>query len=326
MDTQLLQPTNENIMRCAAKLNGGGLVAFPTETVYALGAVATDSAAVKRLYDVKKRPSDNPLIVAVSKKSAIDGVAKNIPPKARVLIERFMPGALTLLLDKADCIPDIVTAGSSTVAVRIPNNPIALKLIDLVRKPVVVPSANTSSKPSPTLASHVADDLKGKIDYILDGGESEIGIESTIVDTRTEPPTVYRVGGVTLDKLKAAIGDVVVRRDGKKSIKYAPQADILFSAFYDNMSDNICRKYDELTARGRKTLILCLNCNKKKYGDRAVFTVGKDYSEYAHNLFARLRKADAERYDAVIAEGVEPKGIGESLVNRLIKISGGQII
>ncbi len=327
MTTQILQPIPSNLLRCAAKLKAGGLVAFPTETVYALGAVATDGEAVRKVYDVKGRPKNKPLIVAVAKKSDIEKVAVNIPEKAKILIDKFMPGALTLLLDRAACIPDIVTAGSDTVAVRIPNNPIALKLIELTGKPVVVPSANTSDKPSPTLAEHVKDDLDGKIEYILDGGASDIGIESTIIDARTDPPSVLRGGGVPVDLIESAIGEVEFKRESlAMSSSYTPAAEVLFSAYYNDMSRNICSRYDYLSARGSKVVIVCLDSNKEKYGSRNVYSAGSDYTEYAHNLFAILRRADSECYDAVIAEGVKPEGIGLSLINRLIKVSGGMII
>lgn len=325
--TQILQPTAGNILRCAATLKSGGLVAFPTETVYALGAIATDAAAVDKVYAVKGRPHDKPLIVAVSKKSDISKVVRAVPQKAQVLIDMFMPGALTLILDRASNIPDAVTSGGEAVAVRIPKSDIALKLIELAGKPVVVPSANTTDRPSPTLAEHVKDDLDGKIDYILDGGASEIGIESTIIDVRTEPPTVLRVGGVSVDDIEAAIGQVSYKRESVAfSAGYTPSADVLFSAYYVGMSDNINARYDALTAVGRRPVIVCLDCNSEKYGNRNLYVAGADYATYAHNLFALLRKADAERYDAIIAEGVKPDGIGKSLISRLIKVSGGNII
>lgn len=313
-------------MRCASRLKAGGLVAFPTETVYALGAVATDAKAVKKVFEVKNRPMDKALIVAVAKKSDIKKVVKFIPQKAQILIDKFMPGALTLVFDRADVIPDEVTAGSDSVAVRIPDNAVAQKLIELAGAPVVVPSANTSDKTSPTLAQHVKDDLDGKIEYILDGGASKIGIESTIVDMRTEPPTVLRAGGVTVEQLKQAIGEVKAKREDAKLSGYMPNAEVLFSAYYEGMADNICKRYDELTAQQKKVAVLCLDGNRERYGGREVFTVGDSYEAYAHNLFAVLRKADGEHYDAVIAEGVNPAGLGESLIARLIKLSGGLII
>lgn len=326
MDTRILQPTEENILRCASVLKAGGLVAFPTETVYALGAAATNADAVKRVFEVKGRPLDRPLIVAVAKKSDIARVVKSVPQKAQTLIDKFMPGALTLLFDRADCIPDVVTAGSSSVAVRIPDNPTAIKLIALTGAPVVVPSANTSDGPSPTLAQHVFDDLNGKIEYILDGGASEIGIESTVVDVRVNPPLILRGGGVPAADIESAIGKVAFKREDAKSSDYSPRAEVLFSAYYDGMPQNICARYDELTAKGRAVVVLCLDGNRAAYGDRKTYSVGGSYTEYAHNLFACLRKADAEHCDNVIAEGVEPVGIGLSLINRLVKISRGQII
>lgn len=326
MKTEILQPSDINIMRCASALKAGELVAFPTETVYALGATATNAAAVEKVFDVKKRPHDKPLIVAVSKKSDIRKVVKTVPNKAKTLIEKFMPGALTLVFDRADIIPDIVTAGTDSVAVRIPDNRIAEKLIALSGAPVVVPSANTSDKASPTRAEHVLEDLDGKIPYILNGGESDIGIESTIVDIRTSPPTVLRAGGVTVAQIERAIGKVVSRREDVKTASYMPNAEVMFSAYYDGMAKNICARYDERTAHGESVVIVCLDGNKHAYGNRTVFSVGRNYKEYAHNLFAVLRRADAEHYDAVIAEGVDPSGIGASLIARLIKLSGGLII
>lgn len=325
--TEILEPTDINVLRCSKRLKDGELVAFPTETVYALGAVATSAEAVGKVFEVKNRPQDRPLIVAVSKKSDIGSVVKSIPDKAKKLIDAFMPGALTLVFDRADCIPDIVTAGSDSVAVRIPDNPIALKLIELARAPVVVPSANTSEKPSPTLAKHVKDDLDSKIEFILDGGASEIGIESTIVDIRTEPPTVLRAGGVTVEDIQRVIGPVASKRQPTKlAVDYKPTAEILFSAYYEGMIENIAARYDMLVKNGRSAVILALETNVASYGERNVLSVGKNYGEYAHNLFAALRKADEQHCDVVIAEGVDRAGLGESLIARLIKLSGGNII
>ncbi len=326
MDTEILQPTDVNILRCASRLKAGEVIAFPTETVYALGAVATNSDAVKKVYDIKRRPYDKPLIVAVSKKSDIHKVVKAVPQKAQKLIDEFMPGALTLILERSEIIPDIVTAGADRVAVRIPDNKIAQKLIGLAGMPVVVPSANTSDKASPTLAAHVKDDLDGQIPCILDGGASKIGIESTIVDCTADPPIIVRAGGVTVESIKSIIGEVHINKTGQKLSGYMPNAEVMFSAYFDGMIQNICDKYDEVSKQGKTVAILCLDGNRAQYGSRKVFTVGKDYSAYAHNLFASLRLADAQHYDSIIAEGVDPSGIGESLIARLIQLSGGMII
>lgn len=327
MQTKVLKPTKANIELCAKSLRCGELVSFPTETVYALGALATDAAAVEKVFRVKNRPHDRALIVAVAEKSDIPSVVKHIPDKAHALIDKFMPGALTLLFDRAECIPGVVTAGGESVAVRIPDNDIALELIRQTNGPVVVPSANTSEKPSPTLAGHVKTDLDGKIKYILDGGASKIGIESTIIDTRSDPPVILRVGGVTKEQIESVIGPVTLARERAKTDAFKPSAEVLFSAFYSGMESNIRTRYDEMTERGLSVVIMCLDGNRDKYGARNVFTVGKDYCEYAHNLFATLRRADDEHFDTVIAEGVDnTTGLGLSLVERLIKLSGGMII
>lgn len=324
--TIVLSPTEENIALCANELKRGKLVAFPTETVYALGAAAINAEAVKKVFDVKNRPLDRALIVAVAHKNDITSVVKSVPEKAKILIDKFMPGALTLLFDRADCIPDVVTGGTMSVAVRIPDNNVALRLIELTGCPVVVPSANTSEKPSPTLAEHVRADLDGKIPYILDGGESEIGIESTIVDTRCDPPVITRIGGVTKEQIEEVIGPVRLAKERNKAGAFVPMAEVLFSAFYPGMEENIRSRYDEMTEQGKSVVIICLDGNRDKYGARNVLTVGSDYKAYAHNLFATLRRADAEHYGAVIAEGVNASGLGLSLVERLIKLSGGMII
>lgn len=324
--TKILLSTESNIAKCAGLLRNGRLVAFPTETVYALGAVATNEKAVRKVFAVKKRPLDRPLIVAVARKEDIASVVKTIPPKAQKLIDTFMPGALTVVLERADSIPDVVTAGTDSVAVRIPDNEIAQSLIDLVRKPVVVPSANTSEKPSPTTAKHVKDDLDGKIEFILDGGESDIGIESTIVDVRTDPPTVLREGGVSKAEIEEVIGAVATRTDRAKQGAFKPNAEVLFSAYYEGMADNIIARYDALAARGERVVILALESNRARYGERNVYSVGKNYTAYAHNLFALLRCADDQNFGVVIAEGVPPEGIGTALISRLIKLSNGWII
>lgn len=326
MITRVLPPTEENIALCAAAIRRGELAAFPTETVYALGANACDEAAVKAVYRIKSRAAEKPLIVAVADKSDLSKVAVNIPEKAHKLIDKFMPGALTLLLDKADCISGAVTAGSDSVAVRIPDNEAALKIIRQAGVPVVVPSANTSGNPSPTLASHVRDDLDGKIGYIIDGGASDIGIESTIIDVRVNPPVILRGGGVTAEDIEAVIGEVKFKREPVFANAYSPRAEVVFSAYYDGMKENVCARYDAQIAQGKSPVIICLNGNRTAYGTRRCFAAGEDYAAYAHNLFALLRRADADGYDTVIAEGVQPEGIGSSLINRLIKISGGQIV
>lgn len=327
MKTEILKPTEANITRCAQIIREGGLVAYPTETVYGLGADIFNEGAVKAVYEAKRRPTNKPLIVCVSDIAMLERVVKSVPTKARALIKAFMPGALTLVLDKADDVPCAVTCGDKSIAVRIPDNAVALELIRRAKTPICAPSANTTAKPSPTLASHVKDDLDGKIQAILDGGQSKIGIESTIVDVRGEPK-ILRNGGISKAAIVEVIGEVFSeRKDSDYTARsYSPRADVMFSAYYDEMHKSICDKYDALLAIGKNPVILCITARKGFYGKRHCYYMGETYDDYAHNLFAMLRRADDESYDTVIAEGVAPEGIGESLINRLIKSSGGQII
>lgn len=334
METQILEPKDENIRKCSEHILSGGVVAFPTETVYGLGADARNENAVKEIFRIKGRPADNPLIVHVSALSQIEQVAREITPLALTLIQKFMPGPLTLLLPKKDTVPDCVTAGLSTVGVRMPSNLVCRRFLRACGCPVCAPSANTSTKPSPTAAEHVRRDLDGKIPYVLDGGHCEIGLESTILDISTETPRLLRAGGISMEELEAACGkqievvssSSVALSPGMKYKHYAPKAEVFFSAYYDGMPEGICGYYDSLTALDRKPVILCLQKNAAKYGTRHVYDMGADYAAYAHNLFAALRKADDEKYDAVIAEGVPSDGIGAAIINRLVKSSGGQII
>lgn len=333
MDTRILAPTKENILLCAEALRRGELVAFPTETVYGLGANALDARAAEKIYAAKGRPSDNPLIVHVASLDDAKTVAEKLPPSALSLAAKFMPGPLTLVLKKKDVVPDTVTGGLDTVAVRIPANNVALALFKAAGVPVCAPSANVSGSPSPTTARHVYEDLKGKIPYILDGGACKIGIESTVVDVTGDKPRLLRPGGLEKEKIERAAGALLLPEDtskplcpGMKYKHYAPKAEVYFSAYYSGMSGGICLWYDRLAERGTKTVILCLTPNAEKYGRRNVIRVGDGYDSYAHNLFADLRMADEKGYGAVIAEGVPDEGIGSSLINRLIKSSGGKII
>ncbi len=333
METKVLKPTVENIRICGEAIRRGELVAFPTETVYGLGADAMQKDAAKNIYAAKGRPSDNPLIVHVDSIGAMSAVVEKIPPVALRLAARFMPGPLTLVMKKKAAVPDEVTGGLDTVAVRIPLSRTALALIRAADSPICAPSANTSGAPSPTTASHVLEDMKGKIPYILDGGACKIGIESTVIDLTRETPRLLRPGGLPVEKIKEVVGEVEVVTNasvalcpGMKYKHYAPKAEVFFSAYYDKMTDTIADWYDKIVSRGGKPVIMCLDENAEKYGKRDVITTGASYDDYAHNLFADLRLADERGYGYIIAEGVPDSGIGNSLINRLIKSSGGRII
>lgn len=334
MDTKILRPTPENIAICAKSIRSGEPVAFPTETVYGLGADIYDTAAVQEIFRVKGRPNDNPLIVHVHSLEQIQKVAREFPPLAEKLAAAFMPGALTLVLKKRADVPDCVTAGLDTVGVRMPSHAVCRAFLQACDVPVCAPSANTSTLPSPTAAMHVYNDLRGKIGYILDGGDCDIGLESTIVDVSGETPRLLRAGGIAREEIERVCGcavqtvtnSKVALCPGMKYRHYAPRADVLFARLGDGMYRDICDRYDSLRSDGKSPVILCLDTHAEKYGTRSVYGMGADYAAYAHNLFAALRRADEYGYDAVLAEGVPADGIGAAIRNRLHKSSGGRTV
>lgn len=333
MDTVILEANEENIAKCAEMLKKGEVVAFPTETVYGLGANALDAVAAAKIFKAKGRLATNPLIIHVADKQQIYSVAE-VNEGARKLIDTFMPGALTLVLPKKGNVPDIVTAGYDTVAVRMPDHKVALELISKAGVPVCAPSANTSARPSPTRASHVYDDLKGKIPVILDGGMCPLGLESTIVDMTKTPPKVLRAGAVEIDEVAKVIGDLDTEKvmvDTLAALKvpvgYVPKAELVFSAFYDNMSDVINKYYDSnKNVHGYRPVIFCMNFNADKYKGRNVMLMGESVAEYAKLLFERIREAENLDYNLIIAEGVPMGGMGTTVLSRLIKLSGGKVI
>ncbi|MCL2061090.1 MAG: L-threonylcarbamoyladenylate synthase [Firmicutes bacterium] len=334
MNAKILKPSAQNIALCAEEIQKGGVVAFPTETVYGLGANVYDPLAIDRIFEVKGRPADNPLIVHVSSFWQIKNLTHSLPEKAVALAEKFMPGALTLVLNKAENVPDKVTAGLSTVAVRMPSNKIALQLIEKSGVPVAAPSANRSGTPSPTSAKHVFSDLKNKIPYILNGGQCRIGIESTVLDLSGEKPLILRTGAVSCEDIVGVIGAVGVAAGssgapaspGMKYRHYAPKAPLYFSAYYNAMQQSICAFYDDAQAQGKNPVILCLTTNQPLYGARQTIPMGDCFNAYAHKLYAALRSADAQKHQTIIAEGVPSEGVGAAIIDRLIKACGGNIL
>lgn len=333
MKTEIFVPTKENYEKCGRLIRAGELVAFPTETVYGLGANALNPEAVKKVYLAKGRPSDNPLIVHIASPDDIDKVARSVPDKARLVIEKFMPGSVTVVMPKRPEIPDCVTGGLDTVAVRMPLHPVALDFIRACGVPICAPSANTSTRPSPTLASHVYDDLGGKIAAILDGGACAVGVESTVIDFVGDTPRLLRAGGMPLEPLEEVIGKIQreVKSDkplcpGMKYKHYAPTCDVTVVMPGEKQQQKIIDLYDKLVSEGKKTVILSLEGHIPAYGDRNIFNVGADSREYAHNLFLLLRECDKVGYDAAIAEGVTDQGYGLSVMNRVCKSAGGKII
>ena len=330
MTTKLLQPTEQNIEKCAELLRNGQIVAFPTETVYGLGSNALDGKAVLKIFEAKGRPATNPLIVHVSNKSQIESVAY-VTEAAQKLIDALMPGPLTLVLNKKPNIPDEVTAGFDTVGVRMPDHPIALKLIEKAGMPICAPSANTSSRPSPTRAEHVFEDLNGKIPAIIDGGKCPLGMESTIIKM-TDEPQLIRAGSVPLSEIEKIIGkinsDAAFTREldpTKAPTQFVPRINMMFSSYFTGMANNINSYYDTLVQNSEKPVIFCLDGRVDKYGGRDVITMGESVGDYARNLFEKIREAE-KKYTVIIAEGVPKSEMGMTLQSRLVKLSHGQVI
>jgi L-threonylcarbamoyladenylate synthase len=326
------------IQKAARIIKGGGLVAFPTETVYGLGANALDANAVKKIFLAKGRPSDNPLIVHIAENKELMLIAKNVSTEAKALMKAFWPGPLTLIVEKKKNVPDEVSAGLPTVAVRMPDHPVALALIKAVGLPIAAPSANLAGKPSPTSAQHVAEDLVEKIDLILDGGSSKIGLESTVVDASGDKILILRSGAVTADALQKVLGyqpKIATLKKGQKAKSpgmkyrhYAPKARLFLikNKSQQKMIASLQQKIKTLQKDGHKVGVLCSEENKKFYAKaEKVVACGSmhDLPEVAKNLFACLRKFDTMQVDSILVESFGEKGIGKAVMERLKKASSG---
>jgi len=337
-------PDIQTIHIAARIIRDGGLVAFPTETVYGLGADALNPNAVKALFKAKKRPLDNPPIVHVGNIQDVYRLAKDVPEEAEKLMKNFWPGPLTLIFKRSEIVPDITVAGLDTIAIRMPRHNVALALIRESGCPIAAPSANLAGKPSPTTAQHVLDDLYGRIDAILDAGPTKIGVESTVLDLTVDPPQILRPGGTPYEVLKAALGRVELhpvavaekkvlvgkaRSPGVKHRHYAPRARLLV---VEGSLAAVVRKVAELTdyyrRSGEKVGVLATDETAGAYGADVVKSLGSrsNMDEIARNLFRLLREFDAEGVDVIIAEGVPAEGLGLAVMNRLRKASGYKIV
>lgn len=348
MDTiiEKIDPGNidVDVMDRAGKLIAEGeLVAFPTETVYGLGGDALDPDASRKIYAAKGRPSDNPLIVHIAEFDDMKRVAREVPEQARKLADAFWPGPLTMIVWKSDAVPEATTGGMQTVAVRMPNHPVALELIRRSGCLIAAPSANTSGRPSPTEAQHVAEDLSGKIAMILDGGPVGIGIESTIIDLTEEKPMILRPGYITPEMLSEVLQEEVVidpgiiaaddtrkpKAPGMKYKHYAPKAEMII---VDGAQDAVIAKINELTAakraEGKKVAVIATDETKERYDAQVILSMGRrsDEDAIAQHLYKILRECDELEVGEIYSECFQTPRIGQAIMNRLLKAAGHTVI
>ncbi len=333
---------NELFSRAGEILKTGGLVAFPTETVYGLGGDALNEKASGKIYAAKGRPSDNPLIVHIADTDAVYKLAAEVTGQARMLMEAFWPGPLTIIFKKKDIVPDATTGGLDTVAIRMPSHPAALKLIKDSGVYIAAPSANLSGRPSPTTAAHVAEDLDGRIDMILDGGPVGIGIESTIVDVTGDRPVILRPGFISAEMIKNILGDVTMdpalesvdinarpKAPGMKYTHYAPKGELtIVEGERDKVTEKITELVMEKESQGFKTAVLCDSENVSLYPFKNVLDAGSKKNEItvSSSLYRLLRLCDDMGADYIYSESFRECDMGYAIMNRLIKAAGHRII
>ncbi len=349
METKVIKLKREDLKKTDFKeageiLRNGGLVAFPTETVYGLGGNALDPTASMKIYAAKGRPSDNPLIVHISEVSDIEKLAVDIPKEAYRLAERFWPGPMTMILKKADIVPGETTGGLDTVAIRLPSDPIARMLIKTSGVFIAAPSANLSGRPSPTTAEHVIEDLSGRIDMIIDGGSCEIGLESSIIDLSGAEPLILRPGFITKEDFDMVVADaeydravisekpeknIVAKAPGMKYRHYAPKGQItIVKGDSDRVVGLINEKLKEHLERGEEAAVMCADETADKYKCVHVYKLGsrKKDSEISANLFAVLRQLDEDGIGIIYSESFDDLRLSQAIMNRLRKAAGYNMI
>ncbi len=333
---------DEIFAKAGEKLKNGGLVAFPTETVYGLGGDALNENASAKIYAAKGRPSDNPLIVHIADTDAVYRLAYEVTEQARMLMEAFWPGPLTIIFKKKTLVPDATTGGLDTVAIRMPSHPVALKLIKDSGVYIAAPSANLSGRPSPTTAAHVEEDLSGRIDMILDGGPVGIGIESTIVDVTGDRPVILRPGYISAEMIKNILGDVMMdpsllsvdinvrpKAPGMKYTHYAPKGELaIVEGDTYRVRDKIIELVRERESQGYRTAVLCDTENVSLYPFENVLDAGSKKNELtvSSSLYRLLRLCDDMGADYIYSESFRECDMGYAIMNRLIKAAGHRII
>lgn len=320
----------KQIKQASEAIKQGKLVLFPTETVYGIGANALNEEAVKKIYEAKGRASDNPLIAHISNLDMLKELAKDIGNIEEKLIKAFWPGPLTIIFNKKEIVPNIITAGLETVAIRMPSNDIARKLIEYSETPIAAPSANVSGKPSGTLVEDILQELDGKVEYIIDGGKVDIGLESTVVRVIDGKVHILRPGKITREEIeklgieveieKQILGEYVegekVLSPGIKYKHYSPDTKCVLVYSKDNQK--MIDKINEIASK-EKSIILCKTSNLEKYNNEIKLAMGESLEEICNNIFTLLRKVDKYKADLVIIEGVEKEGLGLAIMNRLLR-------
>ena len=346
MNTLYLNTNEEDIAKAGEIVANGGLVAFPTETVYGLGADAFDAEAVENIYVVKGRPADNPSIVHIADRSMLADLTPEVTSMMERVMDAFWPGPVTIICRKTDEIPYVTTGGLDTVGIRMPSNDAARALIRAAGCPIAAPSANLSGRPSPTSAEHVKDDFDGKIGAIIDGGPCEIGIESTVIDMTGDVPMILRPGIMTQEDFEEKLGVPVIldpalnkkpedpdfhpKAPGMKYKHYAPKAPmIIFEGEQDDVLRAIEQERAEHEMGGEDVVVITFGPGEadSEGGASSEFTCGKPENAVraAHELFAKLREADKERADLILAAALPQKGVGFSVMNRMLKSAGFNI-
>ena len=347
MDTVIarIDPSNPDpgmISRAGKIIRSGGLVAFPTETVYGLGGDALSGDSSRAIYAAKGRPSDNPLIVHIADMKSLDRIVKSVPDEAYTLAEKFWPGPLTMIMEKSDEVPYATTGGLDTVAVRFPSDPVAQAFIRAAGGYVAAPSANLSGKPSPTSGKYVVEDMDGRIDMILYGDDSVIGLESTIVDLTGTSPVILRPGYITLEMLRSVLPDVSVdtalladddktppKAPGMKYRHYAPKGDlVIVEGERPEVIQYITDKLAADASLGKRTGVIASTQTASSYKADVVLDMGdaSDHDEIARRLFGLLREMDDEEVDSIYSEAVSGEGVAAAIMNRLLKAAGHNIV